>query len=92
MALYQKYPDRPDLALKELFETDGLKSYGSKRKNLFLWQGGKSKEGVSYGSFKVVYEDELADRKYRVFWADYRPGIEFSDVVFDPKTNKYEQI
>lgn len=63
--------------------------YRGPRRNAFLWQGGRDKQGTRYGSFKTVYEDELVQREYLLYEADYEPAIEYTDVWFDPKTNKY---
>ena len=93
VSLYQQYTDDPKKALEILFDLEGdLYSYHGKGPALFLWQGGKDAKGVGYGSFKYVYLNELKDRKYNVEWCDYRPGIRYTDVVYNPKTRKYEAV
>lgn len=90
-SLYQQYEHDPRKALEVLFEQKGKNyEYHGKGPALFLWQGGKDKDGVNYGSYKYVYLKELKERKYDVEWLDYTPGIRYTDVVFDPKTGKYE--
>ena len=90
-SLYQQYQNDPRKALEILFEQKGKNyAYHGKGPALFLWQGGKDKSGVNYGSFKYVYLEELKSRKYNVEWVDYMPGIRYIDVVFNPKTGKYE--
>lgn len=89
--LYQQYDNEPEKALEILFDLEGDRyTYHGKGRALFLWQGGKDKSGTGYGSYKHVYLNELKERKYEVHWCDYRPGIRYTDVVYNPKTSKYE--
>ena len=92
MTLYQKYRTEPRKALQELFKLEGdCLSYMSKTRSavLFLWQGGKCKDGINYGAYKYVHQDELEQRSYDVVWADYRPSVRYTDVLFDPKSGRY---
>ena len=91
MTLYQKYKHDPRKALEVLFETEGSAYlYYGRGPGLFLLQGGYDKQGISYASYKVVYQEDLKHRKYQVKWYDYKPGIKYIDVIFNPETNRYE--
>lgn len=92
-SLYDLYKDDPRKALQVLFEQRGKNyEYHGNGPALFLSQGGKDKEGVRYGSYKYVYLRELETRQYEVEWEDYMPSIRYTDVVFNPKTGKYEHV
>lgn len=80
-SLYQQYQNDPRKALEVLFEQKGKNyEYHGKGPALFLWQGGKDKDGVNYGSYKYVYLRELKERKYDVEWLeDIR--LEFIDQI-----------
>lgn len=93
MSLYRQYQDDPRKALEVLFETDGdnYRYYG-KGRALFLWRCYNGKDGVSYGSFQYVYENELKERQYDVQWIDYKPGIRYTDVIFNPQTRECEPV
>jgi hypothetical protein len=91
LSLYSEYANDPRKALEMLFEKEGhLYNYHGKGPALFLWQGGKDSQGTRYGSYRIVYLNELKEREYEVEWADYRPSIRYTDVVFNPKIGKYE--
>lgn len=93
MSLYRQYKDNPRKALEVMFETKGDNyRYHGKGRGLFLWRSYKGKDGVGYGSFQYIYENELKERKYDVEWIDYIPGIRYIDVVFDPQTRKCEKV
>jgi hypothetical protein len=89
--LYQRFENNPKEALEELFRLDGDKySYMGTGPTLFLWQGGRDCDGTRYGSYQHVSQKGLGNRKYAVEWVDYRPSICYTDVVYNPRTSKYE--
>lgn len=92
-SIYDKIKDllkqEPESKLELLFQ-QSIPSYApNARPKAFVWQGGYSRDGVSYGSYKDVYKDELKTRKYEVYLADYAPAIRYLDVWFDPVTSTY---
>lgn len=89
MSLYSRFPDRPDLALVELFKQPRAVLYGP-RPRVFVWVSTLGTDGVRYGSFKYVYQDELKKRRYQVEWCDYAPGIFYLDERYNPLTCKNE--
>lgn len=54
----------------------------------FLWCSLMGTDGVRYGSYKQVREDELAQRQYILEEADYAPSIFYTDVLHCPRTGK----
>lgn len=93
MSLYTEYKDNPRKALEIMFDLKGDNySYHGKGRALFLYRSYNGKDGVGYGSYQYVYENELKDRQYDVEWYDYTPGIRYTDVVFNPQTRECEKI
>jgi hypothetical protein len=93
MSLYREYKDDPRKALEVLFDLKGgAYRYHGKGRALFLFKGYKDKNGVRYGSYGYVYENELKDRQYDVEWGDYMPSIRYTDVVFNPQTRECEPV
>lgn len=91
MSLYRQYQDDPRKALEVLFDLKGDNyRYHGKGRALFLYRSYNGKDGVRYGSYQYVYENELKDRRYVVEWLDYTPGIRYTDVVFNPQTRECE--
>lgn len=89
MSLFQKFQDRPDLALEFMFSEPSAILFG-RPAQVFIWTGCADKEGVRYGSYKTVRKDSLVNREYIVDWSDYKPSIFYTDVWHNPRTNKNE--
>lgn len=56
----------------------------AKRRYAFLWTSCIGPGGVRYGSYKTVYEDELATRQYVLEEIDYDVGIFYTDICHVP--------
>lgn len=79
-SLYHKYPDRPDLALDEMYATKPISLYT--KPTVFVWTSTKAKSGTRYGSYKYVPQDSLVGREYIVEWGDCAPSILFTDCYY----------
>lgn len=81
ISLYKEFKACPEKALEYMFENDPIPYY--KNKCVFIWTCCRDENGVGYGSFKYVFKDNLENRKYKVGWYDYKPGIEYHDAYYD---------
>lgn len=74
--------------LERKFAESKEKRWASRR-NAFVWTSTMGIDGVRYGSFKTVYEDELAKRDYVLESVDWDVGVFYADALFDPRTNTH---
>lgn len=79
------------LKLKELFAKNKQRLTAHGRRGwAFVWTSQAGPDGTVYGSYKYVFEDDLAKREYLVYCADSAPSIFYTDVVYNPRTHRIE--
>lgn len=74
--------------LEKKFKESEAIWYKAPRRRAFIWCSQLGTDGVRYGSYKYVMEDELAQRQYILEEVDYAPGIFYTDVLHCPQTCK----
>lgn len=77
--------------LDEMFRSPQATRFGP-RPHLFLWTECRGTDGGLWGSYKLVFQDELNTRDYTVFCADGKPAIHYVDALYNSRTFKQEPI
>ena len=91
-SIYSIYLRSPRAALEESIRRRTSRQWYTCRPHLFCWQTTRGIDGVTYGSFRVIYKDELDRRAYRISMADYDVSIEWLDRYYVPRTCPMRQI
>lgn len=63
---------------------------GSFNRRIFIWTSSRSKDGVTYGSYKYLTKADLEGRTYELSEMDGL-SIQFTDCEYNPKTYKVER-
>ena len=82
MTPYELWQKDPQAALEDAIQRHSKLSWNPD--SIFCWASYSGKDGVRYGSFKILTRKDLEGRKYDIEFWDGAVSLFFTDVWFIP--------